>query len=226
MGFSKVLFITSMLILTAYLSSFLEYEVEDFDSQNVIKYNSIIPTEIGPWEIVKKQFATIVNPGEQQVINELYSETVERNYFSQDHGLIMLSMAYGPYQTDKIQVHKPEVCYPAQGLEIEDMYSTEINLLGRGIPVTRMVASRGQKKEFVTYWIKSGDRVFNDDIDRKIYSLKKRTLGESVDGLLFRVSSIGLDAEGEFQKQGFFIAELLGALPDEYKATLIGKRLN
>lgn len=226
MRVKSFVFITLMLFFTAYLASFLEFEVEDFDTKSVIKYNSIIPNEIGPWEIVKKQFATIVNPGEQKVINELYSETVERNYFSQEGGLIMLSLAYGPYQTDKIQVHKPEVCYPAQGLEVEDIYSTEIDVLGRAIPVTRMVANRGQKKEFVTYWIKSGDKVFNNDINRKIYSLKKRMLGQSVDGLLFRVSSIGLETHTEFQKQDFFIAELLDVLADEHKATIIGQRLD
>lgn len=222
MKVSKVIFISTLLVLTALLSSKLVFKVEDFDPGSVVKFDSIIPTKIGSWEVVKKQFAKIVNPGQQQVIDELYSETVERNYFSKTDGLVMLSMAYGPYQTDKIQVHKPEVCYPAQGLEIEDMYSSELNLLGRVIPVTRMVANRGQKKEYVTYWIKSGDRVFNDDIDRKIYALKKRIIGESVDGLLFRVSTIGLDSEEEFEKQDLFISELLNTLPEKYKSSVIG----
>ena len=45
----------------------------------------------------------------------------------------MLSIAYGKNQSDALQLHKPEICYPAQGFTLLAKQNTPLDLLGKPI---------------------------------------------------------------------------------------------
>ena len=89
------------------------------DTRGGIKISSIIPEKFGSWK--KMDVSTgIVNPQQQQLLDELYTELVTRTYVSNEGYVIMLSIAYGKNQNDSFQVHLPEICYPAQGFQVGD----------------------------------------------------------------------------------------------------------
>ena len=71
----------------------------------------------------------------------------------------MLSIAYGGDQSDTMAVHKPEVCYPAQGFQILKNATASFSTGDGNIPVKRLVATQGPRIEPITYWTTVGDTV-------------------------------------------------------------------
>jgi EpsI family protein len=53
---------------------------------------------------------------------------------------IMLSIAYGKNQSDALQLHKPEICYPAQGFTLLAKQNTPLDLLGKPIAAIAAIA--------------------------------------------------------------------------------------
>ena len=54
----------------------------------------------------------------EAIINKIYNQTLTRTYINPRGDRIMLSIAYGRDQSDALQMHKPELCYPAQGFRL------------------------------------------------------------------------------------------------------------
>ena len=78
----------------------------------------LIPKAFGDWKIDTTIAPLIANPEQQAVIEKIYNQTLTRTYVNSRNERIMLSIAYGGDQSDSMAVHKPEVCYPAQGFQI------------------------------------------------------------------------------------------------------------
>ncbi len=137
----------------------------------------------------------------------------------------MLSIAYGSDQSDTMQVHRPEVCYPAQGLPILWEQTGMLSTAFGDIPVQKLVASRSSMIEPITYWITVGGEVNGSDFIRKLDKLKFTFTGVLPDGLLFRVSTISsvLEESESFSIQEHFIDNLLASLTQENRERLIGK---
>src|SRR5271167_3453048 len=58
--------------------------------------------------------------------------------------IIMLMIAYGESQADRLQLHHPEVCYTAQGLRVTRPVTSEFDWSASAPPIvlTRLVATR------------------------------------------------------------------------------------
>jgi EpsI family protein len=134
----------------------------------------------------------------------------------------MLSVAYGKNQSGDQAMHYPEVCYPAQGFEIKSREQGEINLPGRSIPVTKLVAKNSNRVEPITYWVLIGDEVAKSGFLGRLIKLKYAAHGLIPDGLLFRVSSIGSNPEEEWALQKQFVRDLMKALPSESGIKIAG----
>ena len=101
----------------------------------------------------------------------------------------MLSLAYGGDQSHDTQIHKPEVCYPAQGFRLLSSKKDTVQLLG-SVPVMRIITELGPRHEPVTYWIRVGDKVVRGAIEQNLTPTSIAMGGHIPDGLLFRVSEI------------------------------------
>jgi EpsI family protein len=135
----------------------------------------------------------------------------------------MLSIAYGGDQSDTMAVHKPEVCYPAQGFQILKSPTVGFFSTDEGsIPVKRLVATQGQRIEPITYWTTVGDTVSVSGMERKLQQLKYGLTGKIPDGLLFRVSSIQADDAKAYQTQDAFTRGLLKAMTPSGRQRIIG----
>ena len=156
------------------------------------------------------------------MIDLIYAQTLSRTYVNPEGYRIMLSIAYGSDQSDAKQVHKPEICYPAQGFTLKSKQYGQLVLQNTTIPVTRIETSLGERNEPVTYWITVGDRVVGPGLNKKLVEMGFGLRGLIPDGLLFRLSSIDSDTDRAYEKQNAFAGDLLGSLRPEDRQKLIG----
>ena len=83
-----------------------------------VDFQIIIPRAFGEWREEPQNSMQIVDPQQQQMIDKIYTQTLSRTYVNRNGYRIMLALAYGDDQRDSMQVHYPEVCYPAQGFTL------------------------------------------------------------------------------------------------------------
>jgi len=183
----------------------------------------LIPKAFGDWKIDETIAPLIANPEQEALINKIYSQTLTRTYVNSRNERIMLSIAYGGDQSDNMSVHKPEVCYPAQGFQIlKSPTTSSFSTDGGSIPVKRLVATQGPRIEPITYWTTVGDTVAVSGVKWKLQQIKYGLTGKIPDGLLFRVSSIQADDAKAYQTQDAFTRDLLDAMSPAARQRIIG----
>lgn len=186
----------------------------------------LIPKQFGDWKIDETIAPLIADPELQARLNKIYNQTLSRTYVNSRNERVMLSIAYGGDQSDNMAVHKPEVCYPAQGFVL--LKSPAISDFSTGvgvIPVKRLVAAQGPRIEPITYWTTVGDAVEVSGLKWKLQQLKYGLTGKIPDGLLFRVSSIQRsesDDSKAYQIQDDFTREMLKAMSPQQRVRIIG----
>ncbi|ARV20398.1 hypothetical protein AEP_03478 [Curvibacter sp. AEP1-3] len=188
-----------------------------------LKLKQIVPSSFGEWRELTTGPAQIVDPSSQTLIDAIYTETLSRTYVNKDGYRIMLSIAYGRDQRDSLQLHQPEVCYPAQGFQVLTKERVGLELPARSVASTRITTRLGNRNEPVTYWTMVGEQVFQGGINKKLAEISYAKEGLIPDGLLFRVSSIDPEAPRAFSEQQKFSAELVAALPQDFVARFAGK---
>lgn len=188
----------------------------------------IIPDSFGEWHLDKNQPVQVINPVQEETLNRIYDQTLSRTYVGPGGYRVMLSISYGSDQRSGValSVHYPEVCYPAQGFEIQYNQIASVSTTHGVLPVRRLVAHHSMgRNEPVTYWITLGKYLTLGGVDRRLIELRYGIHREIPDGLLFRVSSIDSNSEGAFSLQEQFIKDLLLHLPVEARLRLAGSRV-
>lgn len=193
------------------------------DNGPKLDLETLVPKQFGEWKLDGTLVPVLADPKQTALLDRLYSQILSRTYINARGERIMLSIAYGGDQSDDMAVHKPEVCYPAQGFEILKSHSDAFSIGNSSIPVKRLVAMQGPRVEPITYWATVGDAVAINGITWKLHQLKYGLTGKIPDGLLFRMSSIQADAPQAYKMQDEFARALLEALPPGGRKRLIGQ---
>lgn len=183
---------------------------------------ALVPASFGEWQEEPQTVAMVVDPQQQATIDKIYQQTLSRTYVNRDGERIMLSLAYGDDQRDSMQLHYPEVCYPAQGFQLR---ANERGVLDTGagvIPVRRLMATLGGRSEPVTYWTLIGEHAVMGGTDTKLAQIRYGVRGYIPDGLLFRVSSFNADPAAGHALQERYVRSLVAALSPAARAKLIG----
>lgn len=192
------------------------------DSAPRIVLERSVPLAFGAWRLDPDVLAVVPSSVKQEAISQIYSQTLSRTYVNGAGQRVMLVIAYGSSQTRQLRAHRQEVCYVAQGFQIDTLGSGQLPVAGVSVPVTRMVASNGPRTEPVTYWFTMGSSVVRSYLDRQVVELKYALSDTIPDGYLFRVSTIGTDADAAFALQAAFVNELMGSLDPRVRARLLG----
>jgi len=184
----------------------------------------LVPKAFGEWQMDTRAIGGIVNPQTEALLNRLYSQLLNRTYVNAAGHGIMLSIAYGDDQADdSVQLHYPEVCYPAQGFQLKSNHKDVIQLQQGAVRVKRLETQRSDNYfEPVTYWTIIGDQQSLGGLDRKIAEIRRGLHGEIVDGLLFRVSSRDVDTAAGFRIQDAFIRDIVAAMTPDARRQLVG----
>lgn len=187
-----------------------------------IDLETIIPRTFGDWRAEKENTVAMVDPQQQELIDKIYTQTLSRTYVNPSGYRIMLAIAYGDDQRDAMQMHYPEVCYPAQGFSLKDKEKGTVLTENGIIPVTRIQTNLGQRNEPVTYWTTVGDQVFRGGIEKKLVEIGYGLNGQIPDGMLIRISSIDPESPHAFTMQAQFADQMLRALAPTYRQKLNG----
>lgn len=192
------------------------------DKRAKVELEQLVPSQFGDWQELKQSNGQIINPQQTALLEKIYSQTLSRTYVGKNGVIIMLSIAYGANQSDGVALHYPEVCYPAQGFQLQSNQLAEIETKFGSIEGRRLMTRLGQRNEPVTYWSTLGDKVVRGGMKTKLAQLDYGFNGFIPDGLIFRVSSINREATKGYADQSLFIADLIEALPPASRQRLAG----
>jgi EpsI family protein len=212
-----------LMVSTAILTMVLHPSEKLVHARPPVNYAAIVPSSFSDWKEMKTSTAQIIDPQQRETLDRIYSQTVGRTYVNSNGYRIMLSLAYGETQRGNMQLHHPEVCYPAQGFAVRTNKTGAINAADRSIPVRRLeTAFENSRYEPVTYWALVGSKITLGSFSRKIIEIQHGLKGEIADGMLFRISSIDRDSEFAFRMQEKFVLDLVSSLSKEDQVKLIG----
>jgi EpsI family protein len=190
-----------------------------------------VPSVFGEWKEVSS-VAEQVDPGknaDEPSMDRPYDDVLMRTYGNSRGDVVLLTLAYGRNQRQEVKIHRPDVCYTAQGFSLVNRSHVAFpvtGLGGRQVEGMRMLVSAPGRTEAVSYWIRIGD-VFSDNAWAIRYHIFQQGIsGRAVDGMLVRVSQIvsGADAASaeRYRVQERFLADLVRALPKSARRQLVG----
>jgi EpsI family protein len=224
-AFFRPALLCALMVTGAILAALLKPSLLLADQEVPLDLSRMVPKRIGEWRMVSDGNGLIVDPGQRELIQTIYTETLNRAYRDDSGYLVMLSIAYGRNQRDALQVHRPEICYPAQGFVLMDKQG---GVLSRrdAIPITRLQTQMANRYEPVSYWTVIGDQPYSGSLAKKLYEVRYGLAGVIPDGMLVRISSIDRNTEQAYNKQREFALSLIGSLPAEVRPRFAGRENN
>jgi len=188
-----------------------------------IKLGDVLPRKFGRWDSrdVSDLYATETP---DSLMARLYGQTVGRLYVDPRSGNeIMMLMAHGDSQSNELQLHRPEVCYPAFGFALTASAPMELKI-GKGItlPARRLLAQSSQQRQAVLYWTRMGEAFPVSVTEQRLTRLNAAMHRYIPDGLLARFSMVDADADSAFATISAFIPDLLAQIPEDRRSVFVG----
>lgn len=182
-----------------------------------------IPHAFGDWSPLPGVQA--IRPPPDSLEAEIYNQEVARGFIDREGHRVILVIAYGESQSDRLQLHHPEVCYEAQGFRVTRPTTSKFDWSPSSPPIalTRLVATREARLEPISYWMRIGYDVTNSNLARNVLKLEYGLRGWIPDGALFRVSTVGLPEKLGFEVQDKFIRDLLNAETPDVRTFMVGE---
>ncbi len=208
--------------LAAAASSYAMKPRERISLMGKLKLEDAIPKAFNGW--TQYESNQIVAPeSENSLAKQLYSQSVGRLYVRGDEEFAMMLIAYGDTQSDTLQLHRPEVCYPAFGMEITENHPAPIQLSRSvSIPSRDLVAVNAERTEYVTYWTRLGQALPTTGSEQRAAKLKDALAGIIPDGVLVRFSTVMDGPKVSFGVNRAFAADLMAAVSPEVRRVLVG----
>ena len=206
----------------------LAYQLKPHHKLNLLgrrKMSDIVPVSFGAWSSQGEN--SLVTPAtEGKLAARLYSEIVSRIYTEAESGeQIMMLIAYGDTQSDLLQLHRPEACYPAVGFHLALAQSASIPLSANvAVPGRRVLAELEDRHERIVYWTRVGEYLPTSSGGQREAQLRTAIQGYIPDGALFRFSSLRPDSSA-FDILDKFIAGLTRAVSPQDRPPLLGTAL-
>jgi len=189
---------------------------------------STVPMAFGDWKAISDtQMQVDVSRGVETQSEQPYDQTVMRTYVNSQGLRVMLALAWGERQRQDVKVHRPEVCYPAQGYAVVRLEAgTPLLMAGKAepVPTVSLLAQGRGGMEAVNYWIRIGTQYGGDGLQARWYILKEGLAGRIPDGVLVRASQRirnGEETVAVNKVMEGFLVELIGSLPLRSREMLI-----
>jgi EpsI family protein len=213
----------ALMLLSAGLGAALRPTLFLADELPPVDLKTMIPSSFGEWQELPHAMTQIVNPQQREILERIYSETLSRTYTNAEGYRVMLSVAYGKNQSKGLELHSPEVCYPAQGFMLTNRKKVELEIMGTQLQSTRLETTLGQRFEPVTFWTAIGDAVPYGTFQKRLVELRFAMTGRIPDGILVRVSSIDPQTEQAYAMQTRFANAMIAAIAPEHRSRFVGK---
>lgn len=187
-----------------------------------------VPTQIGDWKELPSPYVQVsLSTGPEDSWNRPYDQTVMRTYVNSKGEQIMLALAWGKRQRQEAKVHRPDLCYVAQGYPVKSLVPQQFQVdpsLPQAVTGKHMVVMSSRGGEAVSYWIRIGTLYSENAFETRMHIFKEGLQGRVPDGILVRASqriSSTETAKDSFPILDEFLKELVAASPDSTKALLI-----
>src|SRR5262249_29368285 len=122
------------------------------------RLDRIVPSTFHGWTSrdVSDQYAPTTADSLQA---KLYGETVGKIYTDAASGAdVLMLMAHGDVQSNELQLHRPEVCFPAFGWHIDSSEPAELPLAPQvTLPARKLVAHLERTQLSTVYWTRLGE---------------------------------------------------------------------
>lgn len=182
-----------------------------------------VPTSFGAWREDKSVTPVLPDPAMQATLDATYSQVLARTFINDRGQRVMLSIAYGNDQnSEATAVHRPEFCYRAQGFDIRDTGTSTVALPSSTLTVQRLVGTMGPRLEPISYWITLDETATLPGVGRKLQQIRYGLQGLIADGMVVRVSTVGIPEAASFPLQERFIAELREGMPEALRRRYFG----
>lgn len=154
----------------------------------------------------------------------LYNQVVTRLYTNSDSGAqVMMLLAYGAKQNDDLQLHRPEVCYPAFGFTLVANQRTQVPLrAGVTVPARRLVAENDAGRQYITYWSRLGEFLPQGGEEQREARFLNAFKGIVPDGVLCRFNVVAPSEALAWGALDKLIQDLVGAMPPVGRRVLLG----
>ena len=204
-----------------------------------VKLDAVLLPQAGGWREVKSNLVqmSLTPDGTDlsRAVAASYDDTAMTSYADAEGNVVMVALAYGRLQRQEGKIHRPELCYSAQGYAVDK--SAPVPLAGLSsnasepVLVHRLMATGRDRREIVSYWIRIGDLFSTSAFQTRTYIMKTGLEGKIPDGVLFRVSQVvpGDLSDAALQKayarQEEFMSVLAKSLKGGAQQMLLGDRL-
>ncbi len=185
------------------------------------KLDDFVPKSFGSWRMEESE--GVIAPQEENTLAaRLYNQTVSRVYVPPEGVPIMLLIAYGNTQSDTLQLHRPEVCYPAFGFEVRDSRPASFPIAGgAAIPGRTLIAMSPGREERISYWTRIGEYLPVDNDEQRRMRFRTALAGIIPDGVLVRISNTLPDDGPAFALNARFITDFVKAVPAVVRPALV-----
>ncbi len=195
------------------------------------KIADLLPRDMPGWSSTEGGGGDIVVPRTPDSLSSrLYTDLVARIYSPSDGSVeppIMLLVAYGENQSDMLQLHRPESCYPAVGFRVVHRHLSNIPVGRRAmIPGVELTAVSGDRTEDIVYWTRMGEYLPQTSGEQRRDRLLMSLNGIIGDGVLVRCSAVRTGTEPNFKSIHAFIARLAQNIRPVERKVLLGSRID
>jgi EpsI family protein len=222
----KAYVVACSMLLVAAAAWWLKPEASDAPIPNLAQ---VVPTTFGDW----KEISTGAQPidptrnenGAPKAGNP-YDDVLMRAYSNSHGDVVMLALAYGRSQRQEVKIHRPELCYVAQGFRLLSRSHVTFPAGSPQMPAQgeRMLVQTANRVEAVSYWIRIGGIYSRSAWLTRYYIFEQGLEGKELDGVLVRVSQIlgtpAAASDERYQVQEQFVADLVRAMPSETRHLL------
>jgi EpsI family protein len=182
-------------------------------------FETSIPKSFAGWtEVLQSSPQVRMVSDERSLESQLYDDMLMRTYQDKEGHQVMLALAYAHQQRQDVKVHQPDVCYPAQGYQMQKSQTYSFDLIKSGAEVIgkRQLYAGQSHLEAVSYWIRVGDSTLTSGLQMRLKIIHDGLVYRRYDDeILVRVSSAIADDSALNQVYGLhekFLKDLVDAM--------------
>ena len=180
----------------------------------------LLPERLGPWQ--SSTGNGVIVPPESELSDRTYNEVLVRIY-NGPADAVALCLAYGAAQSRDMQLHRPEVCYPAAGFAVVSSRPVQLELPGRPpISATLLDTQSNVRKEQVLYWTRIGSEFPTAPLQQRLAVVTQNLRGRVPDGMLVRASTVAEGPEAAYPVLSGFLAAMVENSPPRARELLLG----
>jgi EpsI family protein len=192
------------------------------------RFDERLPKQLGQWQYARASLQQVsAYAAKETDLSQPYNDVVMRTYADPQGHQVMLTLAWGQRQRQEVKIHRPDLCYVAQGFKVASLQSVDLKGFegyARPIVVHHMVAQDSRGFEAVSYWMRVGAEYSDSAFDTRLHIIKEGLQGRIPDGVLVRASvrTTSLAAAQEaFPMLDEFLHTMHQAAPAQLKPYLI-----